>query len=345
MFFVFQHCNYILLFNKFQVFVNIFPFFSYILQIHQNGGDILRTNDLFESDYFDYNALENVLKDIQNKFQFVEINNIGKTILGRSIPRITLGKGNKSVIYIGAHHGMEWITSALLVKFIYEYANYYQNGNQEFGISTRILYETRKIHVIPMLNPDGINYSIHGIEYNHILKERLLKMNKNSDDFSHWQANARGVDLNHNYSSGFREYKILEKDLKISNGAPTKFSGNHPESEPETKSLCDFVRYELPSLALSLHTQGEEIFYTSGGKSAHNSLPIVKTLSRLTGYKISFPTGSASYGGFTDWFIEEFNRPSFTIECGLGINPLPFSNFDKIYSTIKRALFTTPILI
>lgn len=309
------------------------------------GAIFLRTNCCFEKDYFDYYALENSIRDIKNKYSFVEISSIGKSILGRSIPRITLGKGNKNIIYIGAHHGMEWITSAILIKFIYDFADDYQYGKQVFDISTRVLFETRKIHIIPMLNPDGVNYAIHGIESTNVLRERLIKMNNDSDDFSHWQANARGIDLNHNYYSGFTEYKIIERKLGISNGAPTKFSGNHPESEPETKSLCNFVRFELPSLALSLHTQGEEIFYTSGEKSAKNSLAIVKTLSRLTGYKISIPTGSACYGGFTDWFIEELNRPSFTLECGLGENPLPFSNFDKIYSSLKRALFTTPILI
>ena len=39
---------------------------------------------------------------------------------------------------------------------------------------------------------------------------RGLKYNQQSDDFSHWQANARGVDLNHNYDSGFYEYKKIE---------------------------------------------------------------------------------------------------------------------------------------
>jgi hypothetical protein len=33
------------------------------------------------------------------------------------------------------------------------------------------------------------------------------------------------------------------------------------------------------------------------------------------------------------------------LECGLGENPLPFSDFNKIYLKIKRALFTLPILI
>jgi len=170
-------------------------------------------------------------------------------------------------------------------------------------------------------------------------------MNGGSSDFSHWQANARGVDLNHNYDSGFWEYKIVERDASLFDGAPTKFSGEHPESEPETHALCNFVRFKKPDIALSLHTQGEEIYYTSGDKSPNCSLSIAKTISRLTGYRISFPTGTAKYGGFTDWFIESFERPSFTLECGKGVNPLPFSNYDEIYYRIKRALFTLPVLI
>ena len=296
------------------------------------------------SEYFDYKKLEKTIIEFKNRYDFFDVGTLGCSILGKSIPRITLGNGQKSVIYIGAHHGMEWITSALLMQFVHDFCEEYKNGGKLFDISPRILFETRKIHIIPMLNPDGIDYSIHGINTDNVIYHRLIKMNNKSTDFTHWQANARGVDLNHNYNAGFEEYKIIERNGNISNGA-TKFSGEYSESEPETRALCNFVRFEHPDLALTLHTQGEEIYYTSGEKSSSTSLSIAKTLSRLTGYKISFPTGTAKYGGFTDWFIDEFDKPSFTLECGLGENPLPFSDFEKIYSQIKRALFLSPILI
>ena len=293
---------------------------------------------------FDYKELLRKIEEINDEYKFLNICNIGKSILGKSIPLITIGNGNKSVIYIGGHHGMEWITCALLIKFTKDICDEYINGTHIFDISAKVLLETRKIYIIPMLNPDGIDYSIHGVSDENILKNRLIKMN-NGNDFTHWQANARGVDLNHNYNSGFNEYKIIEKNINLITGAPSKFSGEYPESEPETRALCNFVRWAKPELALTLHTQGEEIYYTSGEKSCYNSLTLVKTISRLTGYKISLPSGTAKYGGFTDWFIEEFNKPSFTLECGLGENPLPFYDFDKIYPRIKRALFTVPILI
>ena len=105
-----------------------------------------------------------------------------------------------------------------------------------------------------------------------------------------------------------------------------------------------YIFTELDSQKLD-NIYGEEIYYTSGDKFCRSSLSLAKTISRLTGYKISFPEGSAKYGGFTDWFIDEFNQPSLTLECGLGTNPLPFSDFESIYSKLKRALFTAPILI
>lgn len=294
---------------------------------------------------FDYDVMQETLLKLKSKYHFLEVGSIGNSLLGRSIPLVTIGNGTKSALYIGSHHGMEWITSALLVGFINDFCYDFTNGNTISEISCRVLFETRKIYIIPILNPDGVDYAINGLRDDNPLKDRVLKMNGGSSDFSHWQANARGVDLNHNYDSGFWEYKIVERDASLFDGAPTKFSGEHPESEPETHALCNFVRFKKPDIALSLHTQGEEIYYTSGDKSPNCSLSIAKTISRLSGYKISFPTGTAKYGGFTDWFIESFERPSFTLECGKGVNPLPFSNYDEIYYRIKRALFTLPVLI
>lgn len=295
-------------------------------------------------EYFDFAELERSVLTLQSKYDFLDIGTLGKSIFGKSIPMISYGKGAKSLIYIGAHHGMEWITSALLTKFLFDLCEEYERGGAHFGISARVLFDTRRIHIIPMLNPDGVSYAIHGVDESNILRSRLIGMN-GSDDFSHWQANGRGVDLNHNYRSGFEEYKALEKDLGIFGGAPSKYSGEYPESEPEVKALCDFVRFERPSMALTLHTQGEEIYYTSGANGAFSPASTVNALSRLTGYSVSRPNGSACYGGFTDWFIDEFAAPSFTLECGRGKNPLPFSDMPSIYSRIKRALFTAPVLI
>ena len=295
--------------------------------------------------FFDHASLEDAVKELTYRYDFIDVSTLAYSILGKSIPLITLGKGEKSVLYIGSHHGMEWISSAILIRFINEYCEEYKRGGQIFGISTRFLNEARKIYIVPMLNPDGVEYSIHGVCRDHILYDRLVKMNDGCEDFTKWQANARGVDLNHNYNSGFEEYKLLERELGIFGGARSKFSGENSESEPETSALCNFVRFQAPEMVITLHSQGEEIYYTSGERCAPNSLSVGQIISRMTGYKLSKPEGTAAYGGFTDWFIEEFNKPSFTLECGKGENPLPFSDFDDIYMRLRKMLFVAPTLI
>jgi g-D-glutamyl-meso-diaminopimelate peptidase len=172
-----------------------------------------------------------------------------------------------------------------------------------------------------------------------------LKMNGGSRDFSHWQANARGVDLNHNYNCGFAEYKRFEAEQGIFDGAPTRFSGNMPESEPETASLCNFLRFnEDIKIVLTLHSQGEEIYFTSGNRTAPRSRTIAGALSRMSGYSLATPKGMAAYGGLTDWCISELDRPSFTVECGKGENPLPLGDYFKIYTRLREILFTAPSL-
>lgn len=294
---------------------------------------------------FDHASLEEFIREMCARYDFIDISSLSQSILGKSIPTITIGRGKHSVLYVGAHHGAEWITSALLARFINELCEEYKNGAKMFGISLDLILEARRIIIIPMLNPDGVDYSIHGPKSDHVLYSRLFRMNGCSSDFSRWQANARGVDLNHNYDSGFKEYKNVERALGISGGARSKYSGEAPESEPETSALCNLIRFHLPKAVITLHSQGEEIYYTSGGLLAPASLKIGSILSRLTGYKLASPEGTAAYGGLTDWFIECFNKPSFTLECGRGENPLPLSDLSDIYFDLRQALFTFPTLI
>ena len=50
--------------------------------------------------------------------------------------------------------------------------------------------------------------------------------------------------------------------------------------------------------------------------------------------------GSAAYGGCKDWFISEFGRMGFTVEVGLGRNPLPMEQLDEIYEENAKLLLT-----
>lgn len=293
----------------------------------------------------DYENLIRTVGAFANRYPFLTVTELGKTILGRSIPLLIIGEGERNVLYVGAHHGMEWITTSLLLRYLNDFCEACSCSGIAYKLSLPLFLKEYRIHVIPMLNPDGVEYQIHGVAENNPLRDRVLAMNGGSEDFTSWQANARGVDLNHNYNAGFADYKRLEAEAGIACGAPTRYSGQSPESEPEVAALCNYIRFWKDlKLVLSLHTQGEEIFYRSGGKMILGTFPSIAKLSRLCGYRLSEADGMAAYGGLTDWCLQKCEIPALTIECGKGKNPLPITQLFSIYANLRKALFLAPTM-
>ena len=263
---------------------------------------------------------------------------LGTSLLGRGIPLLTLGHGKIEVLYVGTHHALEWLTSELLLNFLKDAGERY--GKRIGGISVAELFACVTYHVIPMLNPDGVEYVHHGVANDNPIKERVLAMNGGNKSFSTWQANGRGVDLNHNYNDAFQEYKATSGILS---GAPTRFAGECPESEPEVAYLCGFLRHH-PGMrgVVSLHTQGEVIYYQSRGALCPSSLRIAKQMQERSGYRPEVAEGLSACGGLTDWCIRSLSIPAFTIECGKGQNPLPEEQIKRIYADLREILFLFP---
>lgn len=292
-----------------------------------------------------YDKMSEILECFVQKYNFISLGCLGKSIFDRKIPIIKLGEGDKRILYIGGHHGSEWITCGILLRFINEYCELYKSNGRIDGIDIESLYHGVEINIVPMLNPDGVELSINGLDESNVLYNRLLSMNGENKDFSEWKANGRGVDLNHNYNFGFSEYKKIESEQGVNNGAPTRYSGEFPESEPETGYLCNYIRFCNDFYgAITFHSQGEEIYYKSGDYCPQGAERIAKYFSKISGYTVSQAQGMAAYGGFTDWFIAEFNRPSFTFECGKGKNPLPITDLPMIYLSLRKILFEAPLI-
>ena len=252
---------------------------------------------------------------------------IGKSTLGEELTMYSFGQGKKSVLYVGAHHALEAISENILTAFLYDAINSYKKDENH-----RFLLQNFTYFVIPALNPDGIAL-VQGEAVGNVLYDRQLKMSGGS--FSLWQANARGVDLNHNYPQGFTEYKKIEAGQGIVAG-PTLYSGEYPISECESSALMNTVYSLNPRLILSLHSQGEEIFAVG-----NRSVALARSFAKMTGYRVSVPTGTAAYGGFCDECSAR-GIPSITVEVGRGKNPLSYSCARGIYHRLKNALFMLP---
>ncbi len=266
------------------------------------------------------------------RFPFLSEETIGKSVLGNNIRVIKFGKGKRKVMFNASHHANEWITSVVLMKYLEELCTAYVMNENICGIPAREIYESTQIHFIPMVNPDGVNLVTKELTSVSGAWQYARKITPEDLPFPDiWAANIRGVDLNSNYPARWEEAKEAKFALGYTSPGPVEYVGNYPLSEPESRAMAEYSVRENFDLTLSYHTQGEVIFWQFPGYEPVGSYEIAEKLSEVSGYVLSEPGVLSSFAGYKDWFIQQFNRPGYTIECGKGTNPLPISQFDEIY--------------
>ncbi|MDQ5983024.1 MAG: M14 family metallocarboxypeptidase [Eubacteriales bacterium SKADARSKE-1] len=299
-------------------------------------------SNFIQGSAFDEKSREKLIFAISEKYPFAKCSIISKSSCGRNIHSIQIGAAKKSALFVGAFHGMEWLTSLLLLVFAERVCQSIKNDEKVAGISIKPFLQKKGIVIIPCINPDGVEISING--KNSAGPYDTLVESVSGGITSSWQANARGVDLNHNFNAGWEELHKLEEKRGIKLPAPTRYGGPTPESEIETKALVDFCLEKNFRHAIAFHSQGEEIYWKYGNTVSKNSELMAHIFARSSGYKLSEPEGLAVGGGFKDWFIERFNKPAFTIEIGKGKNPLPINDIHNIYSRLEEMLVFATIM-
>ncbi len=291
---------------------------------------------------FDYFDTIKYIERLKNDFPFLHIGSIGKSVLGREIPMLRIGRAKEYVVFAGAFHGSEYITNSLLLTFCYELSNAIANDGIIEGLNVRRAMYGRGLIIVPLVNPDGCEISIHG--KSGCLGNFSFINRISGGDLVHFNANARGVDINHNFDANWEAVRERERKAEIFGPAKTRFGGYSPESEPETVALCNLCRENNIRHAVAFHSQGEVIYAPEGENPPKRSDKMAEIMSASSGYSIDYPEGLAVGGGFKDWFVKEFNRPAFTVEVGLGENPLPQSDYLKIYCRIREMLMLTAIM-
>ena len=291
---------------------------------------------------YDYIERQRIINYICNEYDFVRKSTIGKSCLGKEINALKIGSSSHYCLMAAAFHGSERITSTVLLMFIEELCQAIKNEGYIAGLKMPRALRGRGVVFVPCVNPDGCDVSLLGAKACGSLSGDIGKLCKN--DFEHWNANIRGVDINHNFDAGGEELRDKERDMGIFGPAPTRFGGYRPESEPETMALIELCRTVPIRHVVALHSQGEVIYWSYGSRQPGRSRKMAEIMATSSGYALDVPIGIADGGGFKDWFISEYNRPGFTVELGSGKNPLPITDADKIYNRVKEMLTLCTIM-
>ena len=112
---------------------------------------------------------------------------------------------------------------------------------------------------------------------------------------------------------------------------PRDYVGRAPLNQLETQALAGYTRFLDPALVLAYHSQGSVIYWQFRDYEVPNAQELAQEFSRLSGYALEDTPYASSFAGYKDWFIQNFRRPGYTVEVGMGENPLPLSQFPEIY--------------
>jgi carboxypeptidase T len=255
------------------------------------------------SAYYTYATMIKKLNEWVEKYPDIcRLESIGKSCEDRDIWALKIsdnpGKNEPepAALLMGAQHARAWPTTegpkATAKKLLEEY-----NGDPEI---TRLVNE-REIWIVPMVNPDGVTYSME--------KSRMWRKNRRNNGGTY------GVDLNRNY--GYQWGNVGASN----SGSSDTYHGTGPFSEPESCAMRDFVIREKFQASISYHTYSELILYPFGyGYNIPN--PDQKIFVKMAGEMAKFngydPKNSAelypAMGDSDDYFYGERKILCFTFE-------------------------------
>ncbi len=273
-----------------------------------------------ESGYHDYAETYRLLRQIEAEHpEIVRVSPIGRSYQGRRIWVAEVSdhpgedEGEPEVMLDGLHHAREHLTVEMSLYVLRMLVTHYGEDTDLGRRVTRIV-DSRRIWIVPMVNPDGLQYDLTG------------------DPFRTWRKNRQpngpgrpiGTDLNRNYDHMWRKAPT--------NPASDNYRGRRPFSAPETRAIRDLVLsrrvggLQRIRTHISFHTAGEYVLWPYG--YTHKDVPRDMTrldqrtlaamgrhMAATNGYRARqssdmYPT----YGDEIDWLYATQRIFSYTFE-------------------------------
>lgn len=292
---------------------------------------------------YSYEQLQQDLHVLKERYpEQMQMNSLGTTADGRDITEVILGDVNAEhhILIQATMHAREYMNTVLAMNQIEDYLRDRENRSYA-GQTWKEIFENVCLHIIPMVNPDGVAVSQDGIDG--ISDEKLRDLleqcyqtdianGKGSSDmiqyFREWKANAEGVDLNRNFDAGWDTY------TGASGPSAECYKGTAPASEPEAQAVLSVAQnYDL-DCCIAYHSYGNLIYwnYGSQGTVLEADLQLAQCVSDVTGYEMHSTVQDATdAAGCSDYFVLNLGIPAVTIENGGSECPMPIEEYQPMY--------------
>lgn len=260
-----------------------------------------------------------------------QVSEIGRSIFGRKLYSVSLGKGDRDICLVGGVRGRA-ADAQLLLTFIKEFCKMYREERRVYNTDPMYVLSYRRLIIIPLLDPDGAVYRSEGVSDDNVLRDRLIAMNCGNEDFSEWEANGRGVSLERNVPIGFPERKRYEEANEIY-GSPSSFSGQTPVSEPELCALYSVLCKEREISLFADISTGSPSSVRGSFANDKKGKRIGESIARIGGLKYKRELRADDIG-IADWIGDIHHCPSFSLSLG-----------STDYENARELLYTLPLLI
>ena len=298
--------------------------------------------DVFYTDYPQYTTILARCARLGLHAGRPRVFSFGQSVLGRELLCVGIGNLEDATLVVGGVHALEMLGVLSCFRFCEQVLDAAAAGEELYDTDMAQALDHRGLLVVPCLNPDGLELVVNGIgtagPFAPFVYSHCGGAPADMGDLSRWQANAHGVDLNHNFDAGFFIAQRQSRFAGVHRPGPTKFGGPYPHREPETAAIVALCEQYRPRQVVALHSQGEEIYYQYGPHTPQYSHLVARMLAAVSGYELAVQGGTASHAGLKDWFILHYGKPGYTLEIGRGQNPLPISDFYPVYEKVGPML-------
>lgn len=283
---------------------------------------------------YSFELISLITDGLQARYPFLSLSAFGSSEMGKPLPLLTIGRGEKELLIAVCFHANEWLNIPAVLTFAETYLAAIVAGGKIEGADAGNLYNRTKLYIAPVVNPDGLDLVTAALQNGTVFENAFsIARNYPAIPFPQgWKANITGTDLNLQFPANWEKAKELKYAQGFISPAPRDYVGAAPLTAPEARAVYSLTNQHDFRMILAYHSQGNIIYWKYLDYLPPDSRRIGEQLSIASGYPLELTPEDSSYAGYKDWYIAQFNRPGYTIETGSGTNPLPIGEIRNIYA-------------